>query len=87
MLVGDVVVLVGEVVLVVLVGDVVVLVGDVVGKFVMYDATLTHKTYRDGKLENCEWVCNIYGKTLWEMVAKMIIAIYADIKKGEKENG
>ena len=53
----------------------------------MYDATLTHKTYRDGKLENCEWVCNIYGKTLWEMVTKMIIAIYADIKKGEKENG
>ena len=26
------------------------------GKFTMYDATLTHKTYRDGKLENCEWI-------------------------------
>lgn len=56
-------------------------------KFVMYDVTLVRRIYKDGKLETCDWVRNVYGITLWEVVAKLIIAIYADIKKGEKGNG
>ena len=31
-----------------------------------------------------DWIGNVYGKTLWEVVAKLLIKIYADVKK-EKE--
>lgn len=31
--------------------------------------------------ETREWIGNVYGKTLWEVVAKTIIKIYADILK------
>lgn len=32
-----------------------------------------------------EWIGNVYGKILWEVVAKLIIKIYADIKKEKEE--
>lgn len=31
------------------------------------------------------WIGNIYGKTLWETVAKQIIKIYADVLKERNE--
>ncbi len=31
-----------------------------------------------------DWIGNVYGKTLWEVVAKLLIKIYADVKR-EKE--
>lgn len=33
--------------------------------------------------ENKSWKGMVYGKTLWETVAKVIIKIYSEIKKGE----
>lgn len=36
------------------------------------------------KRDSSEWIGNVYGKTLWEVVAKTIIKIYADIKKEKK---
>lgn len=35
--------------------------------------------------ETREWVGNVYGKTLWETVAKTIIKVYADLKKEKAE--
>lgn len=31
--------------------------------------------------ETSEWIGNVYGKTMWEAVAKIIIKVYADLKK------
>lgn len=31
--------------------------------------------------ETSEWIGNVYGKTMWEIVAKIIIKVYADLKK------
>ena len=31
--------------------------------------------------ETSEWIGNVYGKTMWETVAKIIIKVYADLKK------
>ena len=47
-------------------------------EFVFYTASLLK--IRDTR----EWIGNVYGKTLWETVAKTIIKVYADLKK-EKE--
>ena len=47
-------------------------------EFVFYTASLLK--IRDTR----EWIGNVYGKTLWEIVAKTIIKVYADLKK-EKE--
>lgn len=35
--------------------------------------------------ETRDWIGYVYGKTLWEVVAKTIIKIYADILKERKE--
>lgn len=39
--------------------------------------------------EKHDWIGTVYGKTLWELVAKIIVKLYADIKadakKGTKE--
>ena len=35
--------------------------------------------------ETREWIGNVYGKTLWETVAKTIIKVYADLKKEKEE--
>lgn len=35
--------------------------------------------------ETREWIGNVYGKTLWEIVAKTIIKVYADLKKEKEE--
>lgn len=32
-----------------------------------------------------DWIGNIYGRTMWETVAKIIIKIYADLKKEKAE--
>lgn len=32
-----------------------------------------------------DWIGNVYGKTMWETVAKIIIKIYADLKKEKAE--
>ena len=48
-------------------------------KFVFYTVSLLK--IRDTR----EWVGNVYGKTLWETVAKIIIKVYADLKKEKKE--
>lgn len=31
--------------------------------------------------ETRDWIGNVYGKTMWETVAKIIIKVYADLKK------
>lgn len=48
-------------------------------EFVFYTASLLK--IRDTR----EWIGNVYGKTLWETVAKTIIKVYADLKKEKKE--
>ena len=48
-------------------------------EFVFYTASLLK--IRDTR----EWIGNVYGKTLWEMVAKIIIKVYADLKKEKAE--
>lgn len=35
--------------------------------------------------ETREWIGNVYGKTMWETVAKIIIKVYADLKKEKAE--
>lgn len=48
-------------------------------KFVFYNVSvLKIRKTRD-------WIGNVYGKTLWEVIAKLIIKIYADIKKEKEE--
>lgn len=49
-------------------------------KFVFYTVSILKK--RDTSM----WIGNIYGKTLWETVAKIIIKIYADIMQERKDN-
>ena len=48
------------------------------GRFVFYMSSIIKKR------DSSEWIGNVYGKTLWEVVAKTIIKIYADIKKEKK---
>ena len=48
-------------------------------KFVFYTVSLLK--IRDTR----EWIGNVYGKTLWETVAKIIIKVYADLKKEKAE--
>lgn len=48
------------------------------GKFIFYTNSIVKKR------DIVEWIGNTYGKTLWEVIAKTIIKIYADIK-GEKK--
>lgn len=48
-------------------------------EFVFYTASLLK--IRDTR----EWIGNVYGKTLWEIVAKIIIKVYADLKKEKAE--
>ena len=48
-------------------------------EFVFYTASLLK--IRDTR----EWIGNVYGKTLWEIVAKTIIKVYADLKKEKEE--
>lgn len=48
-------------------------------KFVFYSASLL-------KIRGTrEWIGNVYGKTMWETVAKIIIKVYADLKKEKEE--
>ena len=49
-------------------------------KFVFYTVSLLkiRETTR-------EWIGNVYGKTMWETVAKIIIKVYADLKKEKAE--
>lgn len=48
-------------------------------KFVFYTVSLLK--IREAR----EWIGNVYGKTLWETVAKIIIKVYADLKKEKAE--
>ena len=48
-------------------------------EFVFYTASLLKIR------ETREWIGNVYGKTLWETVAKTIIKVYADLKKEKAE--
>lgn len=48
-------------------------------EFVFYTASLLK--IRDTR----EWIGNVYGRTLWETVAKTIIKVYADLKKEKEE--
>lgn len=48
-------------------------------EFVFYTVSLLK--IRDTR----EWIGNVYGKTLWETVAKTIIKVYADLKKEKAE--
>ena len=48
-------------------------------EFVFYTASLLK--IRDTR----EWIGNVYGKTLWETVAKIIIKVYEDLKKEKEE--
>lgn len=47
-------------------------------RFVFYTVSIVRKQTR-------EWIGNIYGKTLWETMAKQIVKIYADILKERNE--
>lgn len=47
-------------------------------EFVFYTVSLTKKR------QTVEWIGNAYGKTMWELFAKMVIKIYADIMQERK---
>lgn len=52
--------------------------------FVFYQASMIRKDQVDsGKMLNT-WIGYVYGVDMWEMFAKMIIKIYADIKDEER---
>lgn len=53
--------------------------GDKGNRFVFYTVSVL-KTR-----ETSEWIGNVYGKTMWETVAKIIIKVYADLKKEKAE--
>jgi hypothetical protein len=53
--------------------------GDKGKRFVFYTVSVL-KTR-----ETSEWIGNVYGKTMWETVAKIIIKVYADLKKEKAE--
>lgn len=44
-------------------------------EFIFYETAIMDK--------NRKWLGNVYGKTLWELLAKCVIKIYSEIKKGE----
>lgn len=44
-------------------------------KFIFYHVSLIHIDETEKK-----WIGNVYGKSLWEVMAKMIIKIYGHIK-------
>lgn len=48
-------------------------------RFVFYSVSLLK--IRDTSI----WTGNVYGKTMWETVAKIIIKVYADLKKEKTE--
>lgn len=48
-------------------------------KFVFYCASITKKE------DTTLWKGNVYGKTMYEVFAKLIIKIYSEIKKEKKE--
>lgn len=48
-------------------------------KFKFYHMGVIHVT------DTYEWIGDVNGVTLWEVVAKAIIKIYADLKKEKKE--
>lgn len=51
------------------------------GRFIYHYASIVHKG------DVVRWCGNVYGKDMWELLAKMVIKIYADIMKKGKENG
>lgn len=62
------------------------------GVFIFYKSCITHKTYSVKSGVSCvnnRWVKTVHGIDMWEVFAKMIIAIYSDIMSPdkEKENG
>lgn len=48
------------------------------GEFIYYNCSVLNSKR--------EWVGYVYGKTLWELEAKLLIKIYAEIMKEKKEN-
>lgn len=50
-----------------------------VDRFIYYTSSITKR--RDTVL----WIGNAYGCTMWEVVAKIIIKIYADIRKEQEK--
>ena len=48
--------------------------------FVFYTVSLIKKS------STTDWIGNAYGKTMWELFAKMIIKIYADIMQERNKN-
>ena len=48
------------------------------GEFVYYNCSVLNSKR--------EWVGYVYGKTLWELEAKLLIKIYAEIMKEKKES-
>lgn len=48
-------------------------------RFVFYSVNLLKKR------ETSIWIGVVYGKTMWEVVAKMIIKVYADCKREKQE--
>ena len=49
------------------------------GIFKFYTVSLTKKR------NTVDWIGNAYGKTMWELFAKMIVKIYADIMQERKK--
>ena len=48
-------------------------------KFVFYSCSMLNT--EDDKTP--KWIGNIYAKTYWELVAKQLIKLYGDIRKGK----
>lgn len=53
------------------------------GRFVFYNVSIVK---RDSEEKTVVWKGNVYGKTLWETIAKMIVKVYADILSERKKN-
>ena len=49
-------------------------------KFIFYNSSIIKCREKTN-----EWIGNAYGKTMWEVLAKTIIKIYADIMEERKE--
>lgn len=50
------------------------------GRFIFYNISILQKTDNTN-----EWKGNVYAKTVWEMYAKALIKMYAEIKKENRK--
>lgn len=56
------------------------------GVFVFYNVCVTKRYVNEDCFGN-KWIKTVYGIDMWEVFAKMVIAIYADIICNKKSSG